>query len=162
MLISAIVAISQNNVIGKDGHLPWHLPADLQYFKSKTTGHHIILGRKNYEDIAKPLPQRVNLVLTRSASFEAPGCVVLHSLKDAFMFAKNAGETECFILGGAALYKEALPYCKKLYLTKVLADIDGDVLMPSLGDGWELISEQKREADSKNIYPMLFQVFQRA
>ncbi len=162
MLVSAIVAVSENNVIGRDGHLPWRLPADLKYFKSVTTGHYIILGRKNYADIGRPLPDRVNVVLTRNKSFSAPGCVVAYSLEEALQIAKEAKETECFIVGGAALYKEALPLCKKLYLTRVLASIDGDVLMPSLGEGWVLQSEERRDADEKNAYPMAFQVFERA
>lgn len=162
MLISAIVAISENNVIGRDGHLPWRLPADLKYFKSVTTGHHIILGRKNYADIGRPLPDRVNVVLTRNNSFSAPGCVVAYSLEDALQIAKDAGETECFIVGGAAIYKEALPFCKKLYITRVLASIEGDVQMPSLGEGWVLQSEEKRDADENNAYPMVFQIFERA
>ncbi len=161
MLVSAIVAVSENNVIGRDGHLPWRLPADLKYFKSVTTGHYIILGRKNYADIGRPLPDRVNVVLTRNKSFSAPGCVVAYSLEEALQIAKEAKETECFIVGGAALYKEALPLCKKLYLTRVLASIDGDVLMPSLGEGWVLQSEERRDADEKNAYPIIFQVFER-
>lgn len=161
MLISAIVAISENNVIGRDGHLPWRLPADLKYFKSVTSGHHIILGRKNYADIARPLPNRVNIVLTRNDSFNAPGCLLANSLESAFQIAREANETECFIVGGAALYREALPYCKKLYLTRVLASVDGDVLMPSLGEGWILRSEERHDADEKNIYPMSFQIFER-
>lgn len=161
MLISAIVAVSENNVIGLAGHLPWRLPADLKYFKSITTGHHIILGRKNYEDIAKPLPNRVNIVLTRDSSYEAPGCVIAHSLEEALQFARDAHESECFIVGGAAVYKEALPHCKKLYLTRVLATVEGDVFMPSIGDGWVLQSETKIEADEKNIYSMSFEIWER-
>ena len=109
MLISAIVAISQNNVIGRDGHLPWHLSADLKRFKAITTGHSIILGRKNYDDIGRPLPNRTNYVLTRNTAFEAPGCTVCGSLEQALDKARAAGETECFIIGGAAVYREHTP-----------------------------------------------------
>ena len=102
MLISAIVAISKNNVIGRDGHLPWHLSADLKRFKAITTGHSIILGRKNYDDIGRPLPNRTNYVLTRNAAFEAPGCIVCNSLAQAIESAQTAGENECFIIGRIA------------------------------------------------------------
>ena len=100
MLISAIVAISRNNVIGRDGHLPWHLSADLKRFKAITTGHSIVLGRKNYDDIGRPLPNRTNYVLTRNPAFEAPGCVVCGNLSQAIESARAAHETECFIIGG--------------------------------------------------------------
>ena len=109
MLISAIVAISQNNVIGRDGHLPWHLSADLKRFKAITTGHSIVLGRKNYDDIGRPLPNRTNYVLTRNAALEAPGCIVCGNLSQAIESARAAHETECFIIGGAAVYREAMP-----------------------------------------------------
>ena len=109
MLISAIVAVSENNVIGRDGHLPWHLSLDLKRFKAITTGHAIILGRKNYEDIGRPLPNRTNYVLTRNKDFQAPGCIVCSSLDQAIESARAAGETECFIIGGAAVYREAMP-----------------------------------------------------
>ena len=103
MLISAIVAVSENNVIGREGHLPWHLSADLKRFKAITTGHAIILGRKNYDDIGRPLPNRTNYVLSRNKEFQAPGCIVCSSLGEAIEAARAAGETECFIIGGAAV-----------------------------------------------------------
>ena len=143
MLISAIVAISQNNVIGRDGHLPWHLSADLKRFKAITTGHSIVLGRKNYDDIGRPLPNRTNNVLTRNPAFEAPGCVV------------------CSNLSQAAVYREAMPLVQKLYVTRVLADVDGDVLFPEWGDGWHKVSEERFEADEKNDYPTRSEVWER-
>lgn len=161
MLISAIVAVSENNVIGRDGHLPWHLSADLKRFKAITTGHSIVLGRKNYDDIGRPLPNRVNYVLTRNPSFEAPGCVVCGSLDAAIKTAAEAGETECLIIGGAAVYKEAMPLVKKLYLTRVLAQVDGDVLFPEWGDGWRKVSEESFPADEKNDFATVFEVWER-
>ena len=161
MLISAIVAVSENNVIGRDGHLPWHLSADLKRFKAITTGHSIVLGRKNYDDIGRPLPNRVNYVLTRNASFEAPGCVVCGSLESALEASAAAGESECFIIGGAAIYKIAMPLVKKLYVTKVLANVDGDVFFPDWGEGWRMVSEELFPADEKNDFPMAFQVWER-
>lgn len=161
MLISCIVAASLNNVIGKDGTLPWHLSADLKRFKAITTGHSIILGRKNYDDIGRPLPNRTNYVLTRNIAFEAPGCVVCNSLEQAIKACEVAGETECFIIGGAAIYKEAMPLCKKMYLTRVNATIDGDVFLPDLGEGWHTVSEESFDADEKNDYPTKFIVMER-
>ena len=161
MLLSAIVAISENNIIGRDGHLPWHLSADLKHFKAITLGHHILLGRKNYQDINRPLPGRINLVLTRDPQFEAPGCIVCHSLNDAIAVAEKAGETELFIIGGAEIYRMALPFCEKLYLTRVQASIEGDVEMPPLGEGWVKVSEDYGESDEKNDFPYAFQVFER-
>lgn len=162
MKISSIVAVSLNNVIGRDGHLPWHLSADLKRFKAITTGHAIILGRKNYDDIGRPLPNRTNYVLTRNPNFEAPGCIVCPSLEDALKKAEAAGETECFIIGGAAVYREAMPLVKKMYLTKVLAQIDGDVFLPDMGDGWQKINEQKFPADEKNDYETSFEIWERS
>lgn len=161
MLISAIVAVSENNVIGRDGHLPWHLSADLKRFKSITTGHSIILGRKNYDDIGRPLPNRTNYVLTRNPSFEAAGCIVCGSLGQAFDGARQAGETECFIIGGAAIYREAMPLVKKLYVTRVLANVEGDVFFPEWGDGWRKVSEESFPADEKNDYPTVFEIWER-
>ncbi|MCK9183216.1 MAG: dihydrofolate reductase [Fibrobacteraceae bacterium] len=161
MKISAIVAVSENNVIGKNGHLPWHLSQDLKRFKAITSGHHILLGRKNYEDIGRPLPNRVNLVLTRDVSFSAPGCTVCHSLKEAFKVAEDAGESELFIIGGAQIYASAMPFVKKLYLTRVQAETDGEVLMPQIGGGWKLISEEKVPKTEKDDFPCVFRVLER-
>lgn len=125
MLVSAIVAVSENGVIGRDGHLPWRLSDDLKRFRSITTGHSVVLGRKNYDDIGRPLPNRTNYVLTRNPALEAPGCVVCDSLGRALGVAEKTGESECFIIGGAAIYKEAMPLVKKLYVTRVLAQVPG-------------------------------------
>ena len=161
MLVSAIVAVSENNVIGRDGHLPWHLSADLKRFKAITTGHSIILGRKNYDDIGRPLPNRTNYVLTRQENFQAPGCIVCSSLEAALTKAEAAGETECFIIGGSAVYRDAMPKVKKLYLTKVLSNVEGDVFFPEWGDGWRQVSEEKFPSDEKNDFETLFQVWER-
>ncbi len=162
MRISCIVAASKNGVIGKNGTLPWRLSSDLKRFKAITTGHHIILGRKNYEDIGRALPNRVNLVLSRKENLEIPGCFVFKNLKSAFEFAEAAGESECFIIGGAEIYREALPFCTKLYLTEVEADIEGDTFLPPLGGGWNLQSEETFPADEKNEFLTKFQIFERS
>ena len=161
MLISAIVAVSENNVIGRDGHLPWHLSADLKRFKAITSGHAIILGRKNYDDIGRPLPNRTNYVLTRNKEFQAPGCVVCSSLGEAIEAARAAGETECFIIGGAAVYREAMPLVEKLYLTRVLSHVDGNVFFPEWNDKFQKVSGEDFPADEKNDFPTTFEIWVR-
>ena len=161
MLISAIVAVSENNVIGRDGHLPWHLSADLKRFKAITTGHAIVLGRKNYDDIGRPLPNRTNYVLTRNKDFQAPGCIVCSSLGEAIEAARAAGETECFIIGGAAVYREAMPLVEKLYLTRVLSHVEGDVFLPEWNDKLQKESEESFPADEKNDFPTTFEIWVR-
>ena len=161
MLISAIVAVSENNVIGRDGHLPWHLSADLKRFKAITSGHAIILGRKNYDDIGRPLPNRTNYVLTRNKDFQAPGCIVCSSLGEAIEAARAAGETECFIIGGAAVYREAMPQVEKLYLTRVLSHVEGDVFFPEWNDKFQKESAESFPADEKNDFPTVFQIWVR-
>ncbi|MCF0215390.1 MAG: dihydrofolate reductase [Fibrobacteraceae bacterium] len=161
MLISAIVAVSENNVIGREGHLPWHLSNDLKRFKAITTGHAIILGRKNYDDIGRPLPNRTNYVLSKQKSFDAPGCIVCASLGAALDAARAAGETECFIIGGATVYSEAMPLVGKIYLTRVLASVEGDVFFPDMGKCWNKVSEEFIPADEKNDFPTAFQVWER-
>ncbi|MDY6332062.1 MAG: dihydrofolate reductase [Fibrobacter sp.] len=161
MLISAIVAVSENNVIGRDGHLPWHLSADLKRFKAITSGHAIILGRKNYDDIGRPLPNRTNYVLTRNKDFQAPGCIVCSSLGEAIEAARAAGETESFIIGGAAVYREAMPLVEKLYLTRVLSHVEGDVFFPEWNDKFQKESEESFPADEKNDFPTTFEIWVR-
>jgi dihydrofolate reductase len=161
MLISAIVAVSENNVIGRDGHLPWHLSADLKRFKAITSGHAIILGRKNYDDIGRPLPNRTNYVLTRNKDLQAPGCIVCSSLGESIEAARAAGETECFIIGGAAVYREAMPLVEKLYLTRVLSHVEGDVFFPEWNDKFQKESEESFPADEKNDFPTTFEIWVR-
>ena len=161
MIISAIVAVSENQVIGKEGHLPWHLSQDLKRFKAITSGHSIVLGRKNYEDIGRPLPNRTNYVLSRNGNFQAPGCIVCHSLEAAIATAEKNGESELFIIGGAYVYAEAMSLVQKLYLTRVHATIDGDVKMPSLGENWELESEEFCTKSEKDDFDCTFQVLKR-
>ncbi|MCF0223316.1 MAG: dihydrofolate reductase [Fibrobacter sp.] len=161
MLVSAIVAVSENNVIGREGHLPWHLSADLRRFKAITTGHSIVLGRKNYEDIGRPLPNRVNYVLSRNPAFAAPGCVVCNSLDHALNAAEAAGESECFIIGGAEIYRLSMPLVKKMYVTRVLAQVQGDVFFPEWGEGWVRTREETFPADEKNDYGTSFEIWER-
>lgn len=161
MRISCIVAASRNSVIGRAGSLPWHLSLDLKRFRQLTSGHCVILGRKCYESIGKPLPNRKNLVLSRREGFTAPGCEVFKTLESALKVAKDFGESECFIIGGAELYRQALPLCSRLYVTWVEAEVEGDVSLPDLGTGWVQVSEEKFPADSRNDFPTTFCVLER-
>ena len=161
MILSAIVAVSDNGVIGKGNKLPWHLPTDLKRFRELTMGHTVIMGRKCYQSIGRPLDGRVNIVLTRDAAFEAPGCIIAHSLENAISMARDGGEYECFIIGGAEIYKQALPKCKRLYVTNVRGVFDGDAFLPPLGSGWSLVCEEYHEADEKNGYAHRFSIFDR-
>ena len=162
MTISAIVAIAKNNVIGKDNGIPWYLPADLKYFKRTTLDHHIIMGRNCYESIGKPLPKRTNVVLTRNPFFIVSNCYVTHSIEEALELAKDNGEDEAFIIGGAQIYGQSMDLWDKLYLTEVDLEVEGDVILPEINfDEWDLISEEAHQADDKNEYDYTFKVFQR-
>jgi len=162
MILSAIVAVAKNNVIGKDNDIPWYLPADLKYFKKITTGHHIIMGRKCYESIGRPLPKRTNVVVTRNPFFIATGCLITHNIAEAVDLAKANEETEVFIIGGGQIYEIAMPYIDRLYLTEVEVTVDGDIFFPEIDtDLWELTSEEKHSADEKNEYDYTFKILER-
>lgn len=130
MIISMIVAMTPDMIIGNNGHLPWHIGSDLRRFRRITSGHHILMGRVNYEDIGRPLPGRTNLILTRDKDFKADGCFTVSSIEEAIKMAKAAGETELFVIGGASAYRAAMPYADKLYLTIVCAKVEGTVKFP--------------------------------
>jgi len=162
MLVSAIVAISRNRVIGKDNQIPWRLPADLKYFKRRTLNHHIIMGRKSFESIGRPLPKRSNIVLTRDPFFAASGCIVVHTLEEALTLAQDKGDDEAFIIGGGAVYEQSMPLWDRLYLTEVAVEVEGDVFFPQLPpEEWKLVSEDHHRADEKNPHDYTFKVFER-
>lgn len=156
MRISAIVAVADNGVIGLEGRLPWHLPADLQYFKRLTMGHHMLMGRKTFESIGKPLPGRTSLIISRTTNLELPGAAVFTSISDAIRESQKNGEDELFVIGGAEIFAAAMPYLHRLYLTQVHAAPVGDVYMPPLGDDWVEIQRESHRADEKNTYPFTF------
>ena len=163
MKVSLIAAVAQNGVIGRDGDLPWKLPADLRRFRELTTGHHIIMGRKTHASIGRALPQRTNLVLSRRAGYEAPGCTILRSLEAALENAREAAESEVFVIGGAAVYRMALPRADRIYLTEVEAEIDGDVHFPDFeGSKWRTLSSDRHEADEQHLYAFAMKVLERA
>lgn len=162
MKISAIVAASKNWVIGKDNEIPWYVPNDLRYFRRMTLGHHIILGRKNYESIGKPLPKRTNLIISRDTNFEAPGCHVFNSIDEAIKFAKKNKEDELFICGGGQIYIQTMDKVDKLYFTEIEAVIEGDVYFPEIDPSeWELISTERNQADDRHEYGYNFMIYER-
>ena len=159
-MLSCIVAMSENRVIGRDGDLPWHLPADLKRFKQLTMGHHIIMGRKTYESIGRPLPGRTNVVVTRDREYTADGVEVVHSLEEAIE--RTEGDDEAFVTGGEAIYRLALPSADRLYVTAVHSDVEGDVYFPGNGvDGWRLTMEEPHEADDRHAHRYTFRVYER-
>ncbi len=130
-VISIVVALAEvNRAIGKDNKLPWHIPTDLKRFKEITLHHPIIMGRKTFESIGRPLPNRTNIIITRDPHYQAEKCVIVNSLAEAISQASTLDSQEIFIIGGGEIFKQALPYVDKLYLTVVKADIDGDVFFP--------------------------------
>ncbi len=162
MIISLIAALSNDGVIGNRGKIPWHLPADLKHFKEITLGHPVIMGRKTYESIGKPLPGRTNIIVTRHKEYAAPECVVASTLEEAFDAARVSGAGEAFVIGGAEIYKEAMPRAEKLYLTNVEGDFEGDAFFPEVSSlEWKEISREKGVVDEKNGYPHTFLVFER-
>ncbi len=162
MRINAIVATDKNNVIGKDNQIPWYLPADLKYFKRQTLNHHIFMGRKSFLSIGKPLPRRVNMVLTRDPFFSANGVVVVHSVDEALDIARKAGEDEFFIIGGGEIYNLCLPITERVFRTLVKAEVEGDTFFPELpAEEWKLTSEEEGEVDERNKIPFVFQIFER-
>lgn len=160
-MISFIFAMDKNRLIGKDNDLPWHLPNDLKYFKNVTSGHAVIMGRKTYESIGRPLPNRKNIVVTSNRDLDFPGCDILHSAEDVVQFATGSDE-ECFVIGGSTLYTELLPHADKLYMTKIDEAFEGDRFFPEFNeDEWEIVSRQKGLKDDKNPYDYEFLVYQR-
>ena len=153
MLKSVIVAKAQNNAIGKDNQLLWHLPKDMRHFKQKTMGRHIIMGRKTFESIGKPLPGRELIVVTRNPDYHAPGCKTVRSIEEALAWAEQAGETEVLIAGGEQIYRSTLPIVDKIYLTEVKTTLEGDTFFPELAQNeWVEIQRTAYPADERHAY----------
>ncbi len=161
MRISIIAILAANNVIGRDNQLPWYLPADLKRFKALTTGHHLIMGRKTFESLGKPLPGRTNVVVTRSGDFCAPGIVVVPSLDAALDVAR--GDDEPFIAGGAQIYEQTIHRADRMYITRIHADFEGDAVFPDFDDvtEWRLTDAEHHEPDEKNTLPYSFLTYER-
>ncbi|CAG9613681.1 IS1595 family transposase ISSsu9 [Bacillus rhizoplanae] len=158
-MISLLVAMDKNRLIGKDNQLPWHLPADLAYFKKVTMGHPIIMGRKTFESIGKPLPGRTNIILTRNKNYEMEGCEVIYSIDDVQKMDEQLNE-EIFVIGGAEIFKEVLPFADRLYITKIEEVFEGDTFFPEINyNEWKEISVEQGVTDEKNPYTYAYHVY---
>ena len=162
-MISLLVAAANNNAIGKNNQLLWHLPKDMKFFKNTTWGMVIIMGRKTYESVDKPLPGRVNIVITRQKDWKREGVWVAENLADAIEQAKTTNCKEIFIIGGGEIYKESMPLADKIYMTRVDASFeDADTYFPEIDkEVWTLTSEQKETADEKHKYDFSFETWGR-
>jgi dihydrofolate reductase len=153
---SIIVAQSENHVIGVNNTLPWHLPADLKHFKELTMGHHIIMGRKTYESIGKPLPGRTSIIISRNKEYKVEGCITVSSIQEAYNYAQQNGESEAFVIGGADIIKQAISQSEYLYLTIIHIDFEGDTFLDELSTSWKLQNKKTFEPDEKNKYTYSF------
>lgn len=168
-MLSLIAAMSENRVIGRDGDLPWHLPADLKHFKDTTRGHAVIMGRKTFESLDRPLPDRTNIVITRNPDYEIGGVIVTRSLDDAIAAARSettssddGSEQEIFVLGGEEVFRRALCRADRIYLTIVRAELEGDTHFPEFDPAeWQVVSESHHPSDEQNMYAYTFQTLER-
>lgn len=160
-----VAAVAANLVIGKDNDLPWHLPDDMKFFMNTTKGHHVILGRKNYESLPakyKPLPNRTNILVTRQQDFEAPGCIIVHNVEDALRLTRERNEVEAMVIGGAEIYRACLPYANRLYITEIQAEIEGDVYFPEFNRSeWREVSRQHHAIDERHAFAFDFVTYER-
>ena len=162
MIISLILAMDEKRGIGKDGRLPWRLSSDLKRFRELTTGHHMIVGRKTFESIGKPLPGRQMIVVTRNHTFKPDACLVTNSVQSALALAQERGEPEVFVIGGAEIYAQVLDVADRIYLTQVHAEVDADTFFPELKhDRWTETQSTFQEADERNQYSFSFKLLER-
>jgi dihydrofolate reductase len=166
MKLSVIVAVAENGVVGRNNALPWHIPADLQYFKKHTLGKPIVMGRKTYESIGKPLPGRTNIVVSANPEYAVEGVKVVSSLEQALVLAEDIalidGRDELMVIGGAAIYELAIPQADRLYVTEIHAEVEGDaVLSPVDWAQWREISRQRHSAELPNHFDYSFVVYER-
>ncbi|MCH2045282.1 MAG: dihydrofolate reductase [Saprospiraceae bacterium] len=159
--IAAIVAIDQNRVIGKNNDIPWRLPADLRFFKRTTVGSPIIMGRKNYESIGRPLPKRTNIIITRNKEYKVDGCEVVYSIEAAIELGKSLQSEWIFIIGGEDIYAQTMNQWDRLYLTQVDTEVEGgDRFFPEIDlTKWNLVQEEPQQKDAKNPYNYTFLVY---
>jgi len=166
MIVSIIVAVSENRVIGKNNDLIWKLPNDMNFFKEKTKGHHVIMGRKNFESIPhkfRPLPQRENIIVTRQKTYSAKDSLVVNSIEEALKIAENKNEKEAFIIGGGEIYSLALKQnlVDKIYLTHIYHSFDGDTFFPKLNNVWKEIDRKDCFIDERHKYNYSFLTFEK-
>ena len=162
MVISLLLAASENNVIGKNNQLPWDLPNDLKFFKNITWGMPLIMGRKTFESFRKALKGRTNIVVTRQTGWQAEGVTVVKDLEQAFEEAETTDSKEVFVIGGGEIFRETFGIADKIYITRVHANIEGDVYFPEINeDEWTLVSERPMKQDEQHAYDYTFQLWQR-
>jgi len=163
MKISSIVAVSDNNAIGVDNDLPWHMPADLKFFKETTLGYYVIMGRKSFDSVGRPLPGRTNIVITRNKDWYNSSVITVNSIPDAIQVAQKAKQKEIFILGGSNIYFQTQDLWDKLYLTKIHTHIENaTAFFPELDmSKWQLTSEMAHQADDKNPHDYTFCTYER-
>ncbi len=160
--LAMIVAASENNVIGNDGDLPWKLSADLKRFKRLTMGHHIIMGRKTFDSIGVLLPGRQTVIVTRQTDYQFPGAAVVHSIEAAVEVARAAGDSLPFVVGGAEIYRLAMPKTTIIHLTRVHADVQGDTVLPNIEvSRWSRSEAERHAADERNDFDYSFEVWER-
>lgn len=160
MIVSLIVAMDEKSGIGMDNQIPWYLPSDLKRFKTLTMGHHLVVGRKTFESIGKPLPGRQLIVVTHRKDYHPAGCLVVNSLRAAIKLAQNNHENELFIIGGGDIFKQAIGLADKIYLTAVHADVDKDTFFPKIDStSWKLEMVEKIDQNEKDEYKSDFMVF---
>lgn len=159
MRISMIAAASENNVIGKSNDLVWHMPADFKYFKEKTNGHVILMGRKTFESLGKPLKNRTHVIISTSMDENTEGVNVFRNLQEGLDWAKSKENDELFIIGGANIYKQCIAIADRIYLTRIHGEFEGDSFFPEIDSNWELTSETRNKSDEKNPYDYTFLVF---
>lgn len=160
-MISIVVAMDKNRVIGKNNQLPWHLPADLAFFKKVTMGKAIVMGRKTHESIGRPLPGRENIILTKNRDYQAEGCTIIHSVDDVFDLEKTENGEVC-VIGGAEIFKEVLACSDRLYITEIDHEFDGDTFFPPIKESdWTLVSKEQGPKDEKNPYDYYFAIYER-
>lgn len=166
MIIAAIVAVDENGLMGLDNQIPWYLPADLKYFKKTTLHHPIVMGRKTFQSIGRPLPKRTNIVVTRDPFFAASGCLVVHGVEEALTMASDQGADQVFVIGGGEIYRQTKPYWDVLYQTVVHTRIEVQqdqqaVFFPSLEpERWSLRSATYHDSDDKNSFAYTFKIWE--
>jgi len=159
-MLSLIWAMDQHRLIGRDNALPWKLPADMAWFRQQTMGKPILMGRKTYASIGRPLPGRVNLVLSRQADLQIDGCIVVHNIAEAYAAVPDAAEI--MVMGGAEIYALLLDQADRLYITEIDGEFEGDAWFPAFdGTSWQQLSQQAYQPDEKNLYPYTFTILAR-
>jgi dihydrofolate reductase len=165
MIISMIAAVARNRVIGKDNDLVWRLPDDMKYFMETTQNHFLIMGRKNYESLPhkfRPLPNRVNIIVTRQKDYKAAGCTITNTIEEALEYAKSHHQEEVFIIGGGQIYAQSMELADKLYITEVQGDFDGDTYFPEIDKKiWQEKSRYHHDQDKRHLYAFDYVIYER-